>query len=1378
MTACAVNLPNFHEFELQPRETAPTRFDKYVKRLNNLFTAMNITKAEQKRAMMMHYVGEETCDVFETLAIPDPPEDSDVYQTTVQAFINHLEPQKCIDHHVYVFRKETQKSGENITEFYTRLQLLARKCEFANAELEIKRQIIQGTSSVRLRRKAIEQSLSLEKLLKTARAMETADEQTSEIEKQRAYAVTSHRNKTPKHEVYKPKVNYGKRSDPHDRKCGLCGGNYPHQGNCPAQGKRCHNCDKLNHFTKVCRSKLKKNINSSKPSRHYARVVDTGSQSGSTISTLNTTASDDSDNSEYTFQINTPKPKVAKPIFNVRVLDTPISIMADSGATVNIMSEKDFNSLQSRPQLTATSTKVFPYMTTQPIDLCGKFRANVVSDHGASDETFYVANGSSNSILSWKTSQKLSLIKVVSTVDQLPPSTPEFLKNFPGLTSGMGECKGEPVCIHVDESVKPVAQPHRRIPFHVRKQVEEKLKQLEKDDIIERAEGPTPWVSPIVVVPKPQKQNEIRICVDMRALNKAIVRERHVIPTIDDVLYDLNGCKVFSKVDLNQGYHQLPLHPYSRRLTTFSTHVGLFRYKRLNFGLSCAAEIFQKKVGDVIRGIPCVKNISDDIYIGGVDNDDHDQHLEKVFHQLHENGLTINVPKCQFRVPSMLFFGHVFSEKGMSPDPRKVEALQNVAPPTNVTEVRSLLSSAAFCSRFIKDFAVITRPLRQLTCQGVKWQWTEEELSSFERLQAALSTKTTLGYFDPEKPTSIFVDGSPVGLGAVLTQKNEATNEVTPLHYASCPLTPTQARYPQIDREALSIYWAVKRFHIFVYGKEFKVITDHKPLVSLFNNSSSKPSARIERWLMELQQYRFTVEYRPGASNPADYASRHPVGDPESQIYESESEEHISFVAKNAVPKAITLAEIESATASNPTLQAVMSAVKSGCWHKAPPNVPLSELSRYEQVKEQLTYTDTVLLKSDRLVVPAALQERIVNIAHEGHLGIVKTKALLREKVWFPCMNKMVETRIKACLPCQIVTPIYTREPLQMSVLPDNPFDEVSIDFAYVDGENILLLVDDYSRFPFIEPVSSTSGKAVIPKLDQLFATFGTPGVVKSDNGPPFNGDEFAKFAGVLGFKHRKVTPLWPRANGEVERFVKTMKKCIKAAKAEGKNWRKELQTFLRNYRTTPHATTGIAPATMFLKRAVRNKLPQVNNADPIAEIVRKHDSSQKLKIKARADNKCYVKPCDVKLGESVLVKKPFTALKSATVYEPIPMTIVRKKGSMITAQSDGHTVTRNSSFFKKLDKSALNSDSDDVQDNDVDSLPVERDTELSRKELPDIPVTSNLNMPNPVPCKTVDTSGLDNLDPKGKPTVVTASVPPPLRRSTRKITPRRILDL
>ena len=511
--------------------------------------------------------------------------------------------------------------------------------------------------------------------------------------------------------------------------------------------------------------------------------------------------------------------------------------------------------------------------------------------------------------------------------------------------------------------------------------------------------------------------------------------------------------------------------------------------------------------------------------------------------------------------------------------------------------------------------------------------------------------------------------------------------------------------------------------------------------MSLFNNPSSKPSARIERWLLELQQYRFTVEYHPGASNPADYVSRHPVGDPESHSYEVESEEDISFVARNATPKAVTLSEVESATAKDSMLQAVMSAVKSGCWHKASPNISLSELSRYEQVKEQLTCSDTVLLSKDRLVIPATLQERIVDIAHEGHLGIVKTKALLREKVWFPCMDNMVETKVKACLPCQVV--------------------------------------DDYSRFPFVEPVSSTSASAVIPKLDQLFSTFGAPRVVKSDNGPPFNGEEFAKFACVLGFKHRKVTSFWPRANGEVERFVKTLKKCIKAAKVEGRNWRKELQAILRNYRTTPHASTGVAPAVLLLKRPVRNKLP--NHIDPVAEIVRERDSSQKLKMKARADNKAYVKPCNISPGEAVLVKSPFSASKGGTMYGSTPMTVVSKKGSMITAEGDNRTVTRNSSFFKNIYPPAVNQGNDESQNSGFGSSADEKCIQEPPPafQSSNVPGPNSLDPPNTRHVKD-DLPGSSNLVPVPVSQTQTSQYcdPPPLRRSTRRRIPRKILDL
>ena len=226
---------------------------------------------------------------------------------------------------------------------------------------------------------------------------------------------------------------------------------------------------------------------------------------------------------------------------------------------------------------------------------------------------------------------------------------------------------------------------------------------------------------------------------------------------------------------------------------------------------------------------------------------------------------------------------------------------------------------------------------------------------------------------------------------------------------------------------------------------------------------------------MDLLRYNFTVTYQPGKSNPANYTSIHPVDVATVDEYDetAETEHYVAYITRNAVPKAVTLKEVELATSQDRVLQAVMACILSSRWHQPSSNVSLAELFRYENVKNELTCTDTMLLKSNRIVVPATLQNKTVEIAHEGHLGIVKTKALMRQKVWFPSMDKLVEAKVKSCLACQIATPVMSREPLQMSRLPDQPCEEMRVDFAHVDGETLLILIDDYSRFPFIEPVTS-----------------------------------------------------------------------------------------------------------------------------------------------------------------------------------------------------------------------------------------------------------------------------------------------------------------
>lgn len=314
----------------------------------------------------------------------------------------------------------------------------------------------------------------------------------------------------------------------------------------------------------------------------------------------------------------------------------------------------------------------------------------------------------------------------------------------------------------------------------------------------------------------------------------------------------------------------------------------------------------------------------------------------------------------------------------------------------------------------------------------------------------------------------------------------------------------------------------------------------------------------------------------------------------------------------------------------------------------------------------------------------------------------------MREKVWFPNIDKLVESKVRSCSACLITTPECKREPLQMSPLPAAPWKELSVDFANLPNQEYLLMVtDDYSRYPVVEIVKSTSAAMVIPKLDKVFSEFGVPDVVKSDNGPPFNSKEFASFADDLGFKHRKVTPKWARANGEVERFVRTVKKVIKTAKLECKNPKQELNRLLRNYRATPHSTTRVAPATALFGRPMKTKLPELTTPRSDLEI-RERDRSAKAKIKKHADNKRYVKPSTVKEGDTVLVKRDDSKKKSDTPYDPKPHIVVAKKGSMVTAQDDnGVQVTRNSSFFKNVPVAAEENATAETSKDPVDGTPV-----------------------------------------------------------------------
>lgn len=273
-------------------------------------------------------------------------------------------------------------------------------------------------------------------------------------------------------------------------------------------------------------------------------------------------------------------------------------------------------------------------------------------------------------MIGFQAAESLGLVVVTNAIRTDPETfTRKLLEEYADLFQGIRKMEGVQVDLHVDRTVIPVAQPHRRILFSVRPKLEAELEKLINNDVIEKVEEPTSWVSPVVITPK-RTANEIRLNVDMREANKAIPRTHTIMPTLEDITHERNGATVFSHLDMNHGYHQLELQENGRDITTFSTHIGLYRYKGLNFGTRSTGEIFQDTLSrEITRDIPGCLNISDDILVYGKIQQEHDRNLEKLFKKAREKKITFNKGKCEFNRQSCVYYGMKFSKDGASPDP-------------------------------------------------------------------------------------------------------------------------------------------------------------------------------------------------------------------------------------------------------------------------------------------------------------------------------------------------------------------------------------------------------------------------------------------------------------------------------------------------------------------------------------------------------------------------------------------------------------------------------------------------------------------------------------------------------------------------------------
>ncbi|XP_040195388.1 uncharacterized protein K02A2.6-like, partial [Rana temporaria] len=412
--------------------------------------------------------------------------------------------------------------------------------------------------------------------------------------------------------------------------------------------------------------------------------------------------------------------------------------------------------------------------------------------------------------------------------------------------------------------LKPNAQPKffkaRTVPFALRAGVEAELSRLEEQGVISKVEH-SEWASPVVPVKK--SNGDLRICGDFRmALNSQLEIDQYPLPRVDDIFASLAGGQKFTKLDLKQAYLQFEVHPSSRKFLTINTHKGLYQYNRMVFGVASAPAIWQRKMDEILADIPFTQCLLDDMLITGRTDQEHKQNVELVLARLQEQGLKVNLAKCQFMVPKLEFCGHLVDAEGIHTTEAKVDALVKAPAPTNVQQLRSYLGLLNYYHKFLPDLAHTLFPLNKLLEKHSRWDWSAACQRAFEVSKRKLLASRMLVHYDLQKPLTLACDASPYGLGAVLSHILPDGSE-KPVAFASRSLTKAESNYSHIDKEALALIWAIKKFHLYLYGREFTILTDHKPLLQIFSPDkgiSQTTAARLQRYALFLGAYSYKIQ--------------------------------------------------------------------------------------------------------------------------------------------------------------------------------------------------------------------------------------------------------------------------------------------------------------------------------------------------------------------------------------------------------------------------------------------------------------------------------------------------------------------------------------
>ena len=457
----------------------------------------------------------------------------------------------------------------------------------------------------------------------------------------------------------------------------------------------------------------------------------------------------------------------------------------------------------------------------------------------------------------------------------------------------LGKLKDFELEVKFKADAKPVFCKPRAVPFALQEDLTEMYEAGIKRGVWQRTQF-NEYGTPVVPIRKPAspgKKAALRVCGDYSfTVNSQLETHRHPISTPEKLMQKLSGGYGFTKMDLADAYNQIPLGPESQERLALSINQGVLLHKRLPFGMCSAPEYFQEIMDQLTHDLPGVAVYLDDILVSGATAREHLENLRGLLKRRNDKGLRCRLEKCSFAQPYVEYLGHILSNKGIAKG-SKINAIMEMPEPSDIAGLRSLLGSVQFYNKFLLSLSTLLEPLYRLTRKGITWSWGETEQAVFDTVKKMLCNDTVLAHFNPSLPIGIACDASTVGLGVVLFHCY-ANGSERPIANASKILSEARRNYSQIQKEALAIVYALNKFHQFLYGRTSILVTDHKPLLSLFGPTKATPSLaanRLARWALMLSQYQYTVEYRQSKDHGnADALSRLPSG-ADTQFDEKES---------------------------------------------------------------------------------------------------------------------------------------------------------------------------------------------------------------------------------------------------------------------------------------------------------------------------------------------------------------------------------------------------------------------------------------------------------------------------------------------------------